>query len=108
MDMKHDPFTWTLDDEMTEKQWQTLVVGMAGACGWMLYHTYDSRRSAPGFPDLVLVKDRVIFVELKTNKGRMTQAQREWRDNLRSARAEWYLWRPRDEDEVRRILGCGR
>ena len=39
---------------VTEKAFQTAVVELAELCGWKVYHTYDSRRSAPGFPDLVL------------------------------------------------------
>lgn len=92
---------------MTEKQWHALVVEMAGVCGWMHYHTYRSTKSPPGFPDLVLVKDRTIFVELKTNEGKLTVDQCLWRDALRAAGSEWHLWRPRDEEKIRDLLGCG-
>ena len=64
---------------LTETQFQTKVVDLARARGWLVYHTYDSRRSAPGFPDLVLARDgRVMFVELKASAGRISAAQREW------------------------------
>jgi hypothetical protein len=33
--------------------------------GWRVYHTWDSRKSEPDFPDLVLVRDRVMFAELQ-------------------------------------------
>lgn len=43
------------------------------------YHTHDSRRSEPGFPDfVVLVGDRAWAIELKTATGRVTPAQTRW------------------------------
>jgi hypothetical protein len=68
--------------------------------GWFVYHTYDSRRSEPGFPDLTMVHSGVVFAELKTDKGRLTADQEAWLERLRSAGAEVYVWRPRDLDEV--------
>lgn len=71
--------------ELTERQFQQQVVDLARAFGWLAYHTFDSRRSAPGFPDLVLahpLRGRVIFAELKREKGHVTQQQRGWIDAL--------------------------
>ena len=82
---------------MTEKQLQAAVVKLAKLRLWMVYHTYDSRRSEPGFPDLVLVRNgRLVFVELKAASGRVTPAQRCWLDALKRAHREVYIWRPRD------------
>lgn len=81
---------------MTEKQFQTQIVMVAKANGWMVYHTYDSRRSEPGFPDLVLVRDRVLYREIKTDTGRVSKAQQEWGDVLTKAGADFAIWRPRD------------
>lgn len=81
---------------MTEKQFQTQIIMVAKANGWTVYHTYDSRRSAPGFPDLVLVRDGVLFREIKTNTGRISMAQQEWGDALTKAGADFKVWRPRD------------
>ena len=41
---------------MTEKQFQSHIVQYAKMRGWLVYHTHDSRRSEPGFPDLVAGK----------------------------------------------------
>ena len=41
---------------MTEKQFMAQVVELAKLKGWLVYHTYDSRRSEPGFPDLCMVR----------------------------------------------------
>ena len=81
---------------MTEKQFQLQIVMVAKANGWQIYHTYDARRSAPGFPDLVLVRDRVLYRELKTDTGRVSPAQQEWGDALTKAGADFAIWRPRD------------
>ena len=53
----------------TEKEWQATVILTARTLGWTVYHTHDSRRSEPGFPDLVLARETLLmFVELKTDK----------------------------------------
>ena len=90
---------------VSERDWQATVVQLAKLRGWRHYHTHDSRRSAPGFPDLVLVRgERVIFAELKTDTGRVSVAQREWLDALRLTPAEVAIWRPRDWDDVQACL----
>ena len=89
---------------LTERAWQETVVAAAKALGWLSYHTYDSRQSERGFPDLVLVRERVIFAELKTERGALTREQGVWRDRLLRAGAEWYLWRPSSWSEVQREL----
>jgi hypothetical protein len=94
----------TLDLAMSEAAWQNLVVKLAFQLNWQWYHTHDSRRSQPGFPDLVLVRERVIFAELKAAKGRLDQWQKRWVEQLRHAGAEVYCWRPSDYPEVERTL----
>jgi hypothetical protein len=56
--------------------------------GWRVYHTWDSRKSEPDFPDLVLVRDRVMFAELKSPRGRLRKDQAAWLCALRAAGAE--------------------
>jgi hypothetical protein len=61
---------------VTEQAFQETVQQAADLYGWWWYHTNDSRRSRPGFPDLVLIKPpKVIFLEVKREKGRLTVAQ---------------------------------
>ena len=85
---------------MTEKQFQSWVVDVAKVHGWKVYHTYDSRRSEPGFPDLVMVRDRVLFRELKTDIGRISPAQKEWGEALTQAGADFAIWRPKDKKTI--------
>ena len=86
---------------MTERQLQDNVVAMARTLGWLCYHTHDSRRSAPGYPDLTLVRDgRLVLVELKSQRGRLRAEQHVWLGELREVARERgievYLWRPMD------------
>src|SRR5262245_24961786 len=84
---------------ITEAQWTNLLLDLAAWWGWRAYHTYDSRKSAPGFPDLALVRPpRLIFAELKVGRGRLSADQQRWlRDLLRcGGNVEMYVWRPQD------------
>lgn len=92
---------------MSEKAFQGQVVDLMRLSGFRLvYHTYDSRRSASGFPDLVAIRrPRVIFAELKVASNQPTPAQLDWLDELHQCdAAESYVWWPEDLDDIRRIL----
>ena len=91
-------------ESITEKDWQESVINLALMYRWTHYHTYRSTRSPSGFPDLVLVRERIIFAELKTEKGRLTATQEEWLGRLKTAGGEVYLWRPRDLEDVAKVL----
>lgn len=95
-----------LQSTITEGELQGFVVTLARLHGWLAYHTYDSRRSEAGFPDLTMVRDgRIIFAELKSEKGKVTAAQQRWLDWLaKSSAVEVYVWRPSDLDDLDRIL----
>jgi len=93
-----------LPPEISEKDFMAKVIELAESQGWHCYHTHDSRRSEAGFPDLTLVRERVIYVELKTEIGKLTKAQREWIKALAWAGGETYVWRPRDWPEVQKVL----
>jgi hypothetical protein len=112
--------------KQTEKQFQAAVVEYAELNGWLIYHTYDSRRSNPGFPDLVMVhrgegeavprRCRLVFAELKTERGRTSLAQAVWLEALGRIAAvggaciNWtpklqvYLWRPSSWPEIEKVL----
>lgn len=57
-----------------------------------------------GFPDLVLVRERVIWAELKTDKGKESNDQIDWKDALMNADQEFYVWRPRNFKEIEQLL----
>ena len=91
---------------MTEAEHLEQVRAVALTCGWRMYHTFDSRRSVGGFPDLALVRPpRVIFAELKRQNGRVAVPQQMWGDDLNHCGGvEYYLWRPSDWDEIVEVL----
>ena len=77
-----------IDKSISEKEFQTQVIELARVLGYICYHTYNSENSEPGFPDLTMVRERVVFAELKSAKGRVTPDQQKWHDRLR----EKYTW----------------
>ena len=95
-------------ESLTERELQNELLLAAMKLGWMVYHTHDSRRSHPGFPDLVLLRPpRLIFAELKSEKGRVREYQEHWLNALRQVpQVETYLWRPTDWDAALRILAA--
>lgn len=66
------------------------------ADGWLTYHTFDSRRSTPGFPDIVAVRDgRMLAIECKTATGRATADQLHWLRELAGVRSvDAFILRP--------------
>jgi hypothetical protein len=91
---------------MTERELQAGIIAAAREFGHLVYHTYDSRRSHPGFPDLTIpLGPRLIFAELKTEKGKLTTEQAQWLKALSNCKViETYLWRPSDLDDIYNIL----
>ena len=93
---------------MPERALHDAVEELAAHLKWQTYHTYDSRRSKGGFPDLVLWRNRLLFVELKSTKGTLRRDQRVTLDGLAAAGASVHIWRPIDwitgaiEHELRR------
>ena len=91
---------------MSEADLDRAVRALAQRCGWDRYHTFSSRRSPQGFPDLLLCRPpRVVFAELKSERGRLTPHQEHWLDLLRRCPGiEVYLWRPSDFDRIVKTL----
>jgi len=82
---------------MTEKDLLEQCRSAAKVLGLLVYHTHDSRRSEPGFPDLVIAGRRGVLIrELKTERGRVTLAQFTWLDALITAGVDADVWRPAD------------
>lgn len=88
---------------ITEAQVQNTVMASLQASGFLTYHTHDSRRSAPGFPDVVAVHPAtgaIAFLEIKRETGRLTANQVEWGAALANSVAYYEIVRPSNLDEV--------
>jgi len=92
---------------MTGKALQRAIIDLARTHGWMVAHfpmVQDVKRGwrtpvaadGKGWPDLVLVRDRVVFVEVKGRGDRMRPDQEKWRHSLRLAGQEHHVWGPDD------------
>lgn len=103
--------------QMLEKDLQSATIDLAQLLKWQVAHFRPALTKAgnwitpvgadgKGFPDLVLCRDRVLFVELKAHKGTLSPEQAEWGSRLLLAGAEYYVLRPEDwySREIERIL----
>ena len=92
-----------------EQPYQAAIIRAARLTGWLVYHTHDSRRSEPGFPDLIMVRGtRMIAAEVKSVSGRVSQAQQAWLDAIGAVDAvSAHVWRPDDWDQIVDMLRPG-
>jgi hypothetical protein len=104
---------------ITEKQFEAQVKDLAKMFGWLYYHTWRSIHSPAGFPDVVMVRPpRLIFAELKSETGQLTEPQKKWLDMLEESgyvanieslgevyrMPEVYLWRPSMIEKITEVL----
>lgn len=91
--------------KLNEKQFQAQVVEAARLYGWWVYHTYDARKSEPGFPDLVLIRPpELLFWELKTDSGKLTTAQTAVLQKLIACGERAEVMRPSDWSRIEQRL----
>lgn len=89
----------------TEKGFQAAIIQLGKHCGWECYFVYDSRHSPPGWVDLVLIKPpRILFIENKTEKGRLSVKQVACLDLLCACGLTAKVWRPSDWPEIEATL----
>ena len=108
--------------KVSEDNFLGTILELAERTGWTAYHprpamvsiqerisyrTAAQGNGAEGFPDLFLAKPShyCIMAELKSETGKMTAEQERWRDILElSLGVRYFLWRPKDWDEVTQVL----
>jgi hypothetical protein len=113
--MKHLP-------PITEAAFQKMVLALAKLHGWRSAHFRPGMNArgkwqtavagdGVGFVDLVLCHDgkgghvpRVLFVELKTDAGKVRPEQREWLRWLNAAGGTAVVWRPGMWEAIEREL----
>jgi hypothetical protein len=89
----------------SEKQFMAEVMKLLKEHRWRTYHTHDSRKSNAGFPDIVAVRGRrVLWIELKTEEGRVSAAQQNWIDDLVAAGQKAFVLRPSQWEELVRLV----
>lgn len=86
---------------------QKAVIETARILGWRVAHFraainkrghYQTPVAADGkgFPDLCMVRDRVVFMELKVGYKKLSEEQERWRDAIINAGGEWHEIREAD------------
>ena len=99
--------TWK--DTELEKDFQERVCHLARLYHWRIYSIPDSRRvSLAGYPDLTMwnvEQKRLIFAELKREKGKVSESQKVVLSELvQIPHCEVYVWRPSDWDLIIEIM----
>ena len=98
--------------EHAEAAFQAQVEQLAQYLGWWPVHIYNTQRSKAGIPDLILIRERVVWAELKATSrltgrtGKLMPEQENFRDMLLAAGQEWYKWTDSNDDweEIQKVL----
>ncbi len=87
------------ENQWSEKEFSRQVISLAKTLGWKVAHFRPARvtrhgvekyetpvgADGAGFPDLILIRGpRLLALELKSAKGRLTMYQAEWLDLFRA------------------------
>ena len=103
----------------SENDFLSWVIDLAHVRKWAIAHfrpamvvkndeiTYRTAVSGDGkgFPDCVLARgNRLIFAELKSDKGKLSPEQDMWLKLLSESKAEVYVWKPSDRETIEGIL----
>ena len=109
----------------TESEFESAVVELAHLRGWRCAgfrparvtrqgrETWETpvKYDGKGWVDLVLVrpsstaaKGRILFIELKSEQGTLSQEQKEWARAIIDAGGEWYCWKPSKWQELEATL----
>jgi hypothetical protein len=92
--------------KVLERELQAGVIDVARLFSWRVAHfrSVPVRRGkrtvwetpvqadGAGFPDLVLVRERVLWIELKVGKNTLSAPQADWLEALRGAGEEVHVW----------------
>lgn len=91
----HSSGRWS--SSVTERELEREVRRLLEERGLYGYHAPDSRRAAAGFPDWVIIGKRgVLWRELKSRYGGLSDEQRRVGWLLRLSGEDWDVWRPED------------
>ena len=101
----------TLLNTASEADLQAFIVDYARLNGWLVHHTRPARTSKgwktpiqgdAGYPDLTLARNgEVLFLELKSAKGRIRPEQQTW---INAMGDRVHVVRPQDLEWVKNVL----
>ena len=87
---------------MSERELQREVLRLARFGGWVAFHAYDAKRVVAGWPDLVLIRPpEFVVVELKTERGRLTEDQAFLLAKFDACGIETHVWTPTNLPDAR-------
>ena len=91
---------------ISERAFLAQVRELARLKSWATFHPLRSDNSEPGWPDLALCKPPFLwFLELKSERGRVTLEQQQWVDRLNLVRLVGAsIMRPSDFSQIEKIL----
>jgi len=111
-----------MTDLISEKDFQRTVLDLLHTLKYKTHHPFLSIASASGFPDIVATRGvdddwpfgeydglhpiglRLVFLELKTERGQPTFEQWNWLRVLQAMGYEAFIIRPSDFDSIVEIL----
>jgi hypothetical protein len=110
----------SLPASLPEKDFTSAVIALAKSLKWTVAHFRTARitrkdgsvyyetpvqADGAGFPDLVMVRGgRIVWVELKSHRGKVSEEQKVWLGRLRGATEEVYVFRPADIKRIAEVL----
>lgn len=114
------PAKQIMNEQVKEEDFQQQIIEYAHLRGWKVAHFRPARMQddedgeevwrtpvqadGKGFFDLVLTRERVVWMEVKSEKGRLSKDQKNWRDWILRADGEYYCVQPSDWEIIEVIL----
>jgi hypothetical protein len=92
--------------DLTEREFSLQVYDLLALLSWCRYHTWRSKHSRAGYPDESCWRtgDRHLWLELKREKGKLSDAQKDTIRGMLEAGDEVYVVRPSDLDDLAAVL----
>lgn len=89
----------------TEAEFQAAVIDLARLCGWLVVHIRSMVANPSGLPDLLMWREHhYLLVELKTERGKISDRQRQWHERAQAHGVTVCLWRPSDFETIEMTL----
>lgn len=98
MSLLDPPLAWAgMINKVPERDLQATALQLMRIVGWRTFCDRMAFRSDAGWPDITAIHTemkRTLFVECKTEKGKLSAKQEEWLTDLSRAGNETFLLRP--------------